>query len=53
MYEMQFGLFFEKIGERAGVQMKWHYLHLKGFYGTTIDMDSKQMAGELSLRNVF
>jgi hypothetical protein len=47
MYKSQFKLFFLKIAERAGVSIQWYHLHTNGFYGTTIDMDSKQMAGKL------
>jgi hypothetical protein len=52
MYETQFKLFFQKIGERAGVPVQWYHLHTDGFYGTTVDMDSKQMAGKKVLKHI-
>jgi hypothetical protein len=52
MYETQFKLFFQKIGERAGVPVQWYHLYTDGFYGTTVDMDSKQMAGKKVLKHI-
>ncbi|KAF1942295.1 hypothetical protein EJ02DRAFT_175475 [Clathrospora elynae] len=46
MYELAFNWFFELLGERSRKKVQWYHLNIDGFLGTTVDMDSKQMAGE-------
>lgn len=45
MYEIAFTRFFSLVAERGGQPVRWFHLHTEGFYGITVDMDSKQMAG--------
>ncbi|KAF2466172.1 uncharacterized protein BDR25DRAFT_238033, partial [Lindgomyces ingoldianus] len=40
-----FCAFFKLVGERTQKIVQWQHLHKKGFYGTTLDMCSKQMKG--------
>jgi hypothetical protein len=46
MYELSYTVFFQLVGERARKPVKWRHIHGEGFYGTTIDMCSKQMSGK-------
>ena len=45
MHQVAFTAYFQLAGDRAKKPVKWQHLHGEGFYGTTIDMCSKQMSG--------
>jgi len=48
MYQKAFTAFFQTVEERSGQPVRWQHLHARGFYGITVDMDTKQMAGKLN-----